>query len=42
VHASTGKTAKGGLKLTKPGKYTFYCSVPGHRSNGMQGTITVS
>jgi uncharacterized cupredoxin-like copper-binding protein len=25
----------------KPGKYTFYCSIPGHRSQGMQGTITV-
>ncbi len=25
----------------RPGKYTFYCDIPGHRSQGMQGTITV-
>ncbi|HEY7829844.1 MAG TPA: plastocyanin/azurin family copper-binding protein [Solirubrobacteraceae bacterium] len=38
-------TFSGGAKpLTlelKAGTYTFFCSVPGHRQAGMQGTLTV-
>jgi mono/diheme cytochrome c family protein len=35
-----GGTSKVSVKL-KPGKYEFYCSVPGHEQGGMKGTLTV-
>ena len=51
IESSAGKvlgatpTFQGGTKtLTlalKPGTYKFFCSVPGHRMAGMEGTLTV-
>ena len=35
-----GGTSKISVNV-KAGKYTFYCSVPGHRAAGMVGTLTV-
>ena len=28
--------------LLSPGKYTIYCTVPGHEASGMKATITVA
>jgi uncharacterized cupredoxin-like copper-binding protein len=43
--AGATPTFKGGSKTLslnlKAGTYKFYCSVPGHRMGGMEGTLTV-
>lgn len=39
--AAAGKTARASASLAA-GNYTFFCSVPGHRQGGMEGTLTVS
>jgi uncharacterized cupredoxin-like copper-binding protein len=45
VLGATPTFAGGTRRLTlnlKPGRYTFYCSVPGHRQAGMEGTLSIS
>lgn len=40
VEAAAGQTDVGTIEL-EAGTYTFYCSIPGHRTAGMVGTLTV-
>jgi nitrite reductase (NO-forming) len=36
-----GATATLRVKITKPGRYTYICTVPGHAAAGMKGVFVV-
>ena len=36
-----GKSARLVVRFTKPGKYLFSCTIPGHAQAGMKGTLTI-
>ena len=40
LEVDAGNTASKKIDL-KPGKYTFYCDIIGHREQGMEGTLTI-
>lgn len=40
VQAPPGETEEGVFNLFA-GEYTYFCSIPGHRAAGMEGTLTV-
>lgn len=41
VTVGPGREVVAGLPPAAPGTYEFYCTLPGHRSAGMEGTLTV-
>jgi plastocyanin len=41
LQANSGQSEQLKVNL-KPGKYTFFCDIPGHRAAGMEGTLTVT
>ncbi len=41
IAVKIGGTAEGVLTAPAAGTYDFYCSLPGHKENGMVGTLTV-
>lgn len=41
ITVAKGRTARKTLTVAKPGSYEVYCSLPGHKSAGMHGQLTV-
>ena len=37
----TGGDSAAATAELDPGEYIYYCSIPGHRESGMEGTLTV-
>jgi plastocyanin len=40
--SGAGEKASSRIFFGEPGEYTFFCAIPGHRTAGMQGTVTVT
>ena len=41
IATTPGETAEGSFQVPA-GEYTFFCSIPGHREAGMEGTLTAA
>jgi uncharacterized cupredoxin-like copper-binding protein len=43
LHFSMTEPGRGAvqIRINEPGEYVYYCSVPGHREAGMEGTLIV-
>lgn len=41
LEAGAGEAVDGAVAL-QPGTYTYFCTVPGHRAAGMEGTVEVT
>jgi len=41
AHLRAGQTGVVRMRVSSPGAYEFFCTVPGHKEAGMKGTFTV-